>query len=70
MSYLKFLEKQNYRQLFPDANSGLLLAKELLEKAKKEYTDIAVHKEISSRLSTIERYLKFVQQKHEIGWFY
>ncbi len=66
----KIFRDTNYGQLFPDANSGLLLAKELLESAEKEYTDSAIRKEIYSRLSLIERYLQSIQQKHEISRFY
>ncbi len=66
----KIFRGTKYRELFPDSIRGLLLAKELLERAEKEYTDIAIRREIYSRLYKVERYLNFVQQEREIGWFY
>ncbi len=60
----------NYSNYFRDPIIGLLLAKELLERAEKEYTDLDIHKEINFRLSKIEHYLDVISQKNKFRLFY
>ncbi len=62
----KEFDRTHYGKFFPDSISGLLLAKQLLQKAKKEYSDLDIHKEINFRLSKIETHLNSIQQKDTI----
>ncbi len=52
----KIFKDTNYNELFPNPIIGLLLARELLEKAKEKYTDLDVQKEIKHRLLMIEQH--------------
>ncbi len=54
----------NYNELFPDSITNLSLAKELLNKAIEEYTDMDIQREIRIRLSKIENFLNIVLQKN------
>ncbi len=59
-----------YCKFFPDSIKGLLLAKQLLKEAKKEYVDPDIHKEINFRLGKIEVFLNSLLQKHRIELFH
>ncbi len=52
----KDFRNTTYDELFPNRITALLLAKELLEKAKQEYFDLDVQKEIKHRLFWIEQH--------------
>lgn len=54
----KFFDHNKFSELFKPKTNHILLAKELLKTAKKEYPDPLIQREIDVRLLIIEQYVK------------
>ncbi len=66
----KYFKDTKYSQFFDQPIIGLLTAKELLEKAKEDYNDLAVRQEIEIRLSKIKQSLEIMSQKQKVELLY